>query len=180
MPPDDVRTSKFLSLILRHKPERVGLALDAEGWVEIDVLLAALTNHGRPLARAVLKRVVAENDKKRFAISADGARIRAVQGHSRSVDLGLAPVQPPPALYHGTVARFVDAIRREGLKPRGRQYVHLSQDWATARAVGARRGAAVVLTVRAGAMGEEGHSFFRAGNGVWLCAAVPARYIEFP
>jgi putative RNA 2'-phosphotransferase len=180
MSPHHVRISKRLSLVLRHRPESVGIVLDAGGWAHIDALLAGLARRGTAVDRATLDAVVAGNDKQRFAISADGRRIRAVQGHSRPVDLGLAAVAPPPTLYHGTVARFLDAIRREGLKPRGRQYVHLSRDTTTATVVGARRGSAVVLTIRAGTMVGDGHAFFRAENGVWLCRAVPARYIEFP
>jgi putative RNA 2'-phosphotransferase len=180
MSPDDMRRSKILSLILRHKPETVGLTLEAEGWVAIDALLAALARRGKPMTRSVLERVVAGNDKQRFAISADGLRIRAVQGHSRAVELGLVPVAPPAALFHGTVERFLAPIRAEGLRAGKRQYVHLSFDRATAGRVGARRGSPVILVVDAARLAGDGHSFFRAENGVWLCAAVPPRYITFP
>ncbi|MCW5774667.1 MAG: RNA 2'-phosphotransferase [Rhodospirillaceae bacterium] len=176
----DVRTSKFLSMVLRHKPEKIGLKLDPAGWISIDALLPALAAHGMRVTRADLERVVAANEKRRFALSDDGHRIRAVQGHSRPVDLGLAPQTPPDTLFHGTVARFLAPIRQEGLKPAGRQFVHLSAERATALAVGARRGAPVVLVVDAAAMARDGIAFFRAENGVWLTATVAPAFIAFP
>ena len=139
-----VKVSKYLSKHLRHQPERIGLALDEAGWVEIDTLIAAATAHGFRFTRDELDHVVAANDKKRFAI--DGTRIRASQGHSVEVDLGLPPATPPPYLYHGTVDRFLDAIRAEGLRPMNRHAVHLSADRETATRVGARRGRPVVLS----------------------------------
>ncbi|MHB9760006.1 RNA 2'-phosphotransferase [Streptomyces sp. BYX5S] len=173
-----VRVSKYLSKHLRHQPERIGLTLDEAGWVEIDALLDAARAHGFPIGRAELERVVAENDKRRFAV--DGSRIRASQGHSVAIDLGLPEAEPPAYLYHGTVARFLDAIRREGLKPMNRHDVHLSADRETATRVGARRGRPVVLPVDAGAMHRAGHTFRISANGVWLTAAVPPRYLRFP
>ncbi|GAB2733743.1 RNA 2'-phosphotransferase [Streptomyces bullii] len=174
-----VKVSKYLSKHLRHQPERIGLTLDESGWVEIDVLMAAAVAHGFPFTREELNRVVATNDKRRFAV--EGSRIRASQGHSIEVDLGLPPAPPPPPyLYHGTVARFLDAIRTEGLRPMNRHDVHLSADRETATRVGARRGRAVVLTVDASAMHRDGHVFHVSANGVWLTRAVPARYLRFP
>ncbi|MGY0492905.1 RNA 2'-phosphotransferase [Streptomyces sp. WG-D5] len=173
-----VRVSKYLSKHLRHQPERIGLTLDEAGWVEIDALLDAARAHGFPIGRAELERVVAENDKRRFAV--DGSRIRASQGHSVEIDLGLPEAEPPAYLYHGTVARFLDAIRHEGLKPMNRHDVHLSADRETATRVGARRGRPVVLPVDAGAMHRAGHTFRISANGVWLTAAVPPRYLRFP
>ncbi len=171
------RASRFLSLVLRHEPQKIGLQLDAQGWAEIDDLLQRLGLHGLPLDRASLDRLVQENDKRRFAISDDGLRIRASQGHSIAVDLGLAPLVPPPWLYHGTVPRFLQAIATEGLRPGQRQHVHLSLDRDTALQVGARRGTPVVLSIDAGRMHADGHVFHQSANGVWLTAHVPPKYI---
>lgn len=180
MDPSLVSTSKFLSLVLRHDPARIGLELDPSGWVEVDVLLAAAQRAGVHIDRALLERVVAENDKRRFALSADGTRIRASQGHSVEVDLGLEPLRPPDVLFHGTASRFLDSIRRQGLIPGSRTHVHLSADEATARNVGQRHGSPLVLTVDAAAMYDAGHLFYRSDNGVWLTGAVPALHLRFP
>ncbi|MFI1505138.1 RNA 2'-phosphotransferase [Streptomyces sp. NPDC020597] len=173
-----VKVSKYLSKHLRHQPERIGLTLDEAGWVEIDELIAACAAHGFRVTRDELDHVVAANDKKRFAI--DGTRIRASQGHSVEVDLGLDPAVPPPYLYHGTVARSLDAIRAEGLRPMNRHDVHLSADRGTATRVGARRGRPVVLSVDAGAMHRDGLVFHLSANGVWLTKSVPPQYLRFP
>ncbi|MEU0003956.1 RNA 2'-phosphotransferase [Streptomyces sp. NPDC006314] len=173
-----VRVSKYLSRHLRHQPERIGLTPDQGGWVEIDTLIAAASAHGFRFTREELDHVVAANDKQRFVI--EGTRIRASQGHSIEVDLGLPPATPPPYLYHGTVARNLDVIRAEGLKPMNRHAVHLSADRETATRVGARRGRPVVLTVDAGAMHRDGHVFHISANGVWLTQAVPPCYLRFP
>ncbi|MET9685260.1 RNA 2'-phosphotransferase [Streptomyces coeruleorubidus] len=173
-----VKVSKYLSKHLRHQPEGIGLALDEAGWVEIDTLIAAAAAHGFPFTRAELDHVVATNDKRRFAV--EGGRIRASQGHSVEVDLGLPTATPPAYLYHGTVARNLDAIRAEGLRPMNRHAVHLSPDRETATRVGARRGRPVVLTVDAAAMHRDGHVFHVSANGVWLTHAVPARYLRLP
>ncbi|GAA3227255.1 RNA 2'-phosphotransferase [Streptomyces sp. XM83C] len=173
-----VKVSKYLAKHLRHQPERIGITLDEGGWVEIDTLIAAAAAHGFRFTREELDHVVAANDKKRFAI--DGDRIRASQGHSVDVDLGLPPATPPPYLYHGTVARNLAAIRSEGLRPMNRHAVHLSADRETATRVGARRGQPVVLSVDAGSMHRDGHVFHVSTNGVWLTEAVPPRYLRFP
>ncbi|MET7679481.1 RNA 2'-phosphotransferase [Streptomyces sp. NPDC005423] len=173
-----VKVSKYLSKHLRHQPERIGLTPDAAGWVEIDTLIAACAAHGFRFTRDELDEVVAANDKQRFAI--EGTRIRASQGHSIDVDLGLPPAVPPAYLYHGTAARSLDAIRAEGLRPMNRHAVHLSPDRETATRVGARRGRPVVLSVDAGAMHRDGHVFQVSANGVWLIAVVPPRYLRFP
>lgn len=173
-----VKVSKYLSKHLRHQPERIGLTLDEAGWVEIEALIAAAATHGFPFTRDELDHVVAANDKKRFAV--EGTRIRASQGHSIDVDLALPAATPPPYLYHGTVARFLEAIRAEGLRPMNRHDVHLSADRETATRVGARRGRPVVLTVDATAMHRDGHVFHVSANGVWLTKAVPPRYLRFP
>lgn len=175
---DRVAKSRFLSYVLRHRPDEIGLVLDREGWVAIDELLAALAAHGRALDRADLETIVRESDKQRFAIRGD--RIRASQGHSVRVDLALPPSEPPAILYHGTVRGVLEAIRREGLIRGSRTHVHLSADVETAAKVGARRGKPVILKVDAAAMHREGHRFFRSDNGVWLIEAVPPRFIKFP
>ena len=173
-----VKVSKYLSKHLRHQPERIGLALDEAGWVEIEVLIAAAAAHGFRFTREELDHVVTVNDKRRFAV--EGTRIRASQGHSVEIDLGLAPATPPPYLYHGTVVRNLDAIRTEGLRPMNRHDVHLSPDRETATRVGARRGRPVVLSVDTVAMHRDGHVFQVSANGVWLTKAVPAQYLRFP
>lgn len=166
-----------MSLALRHRPGRFGLTLDRAGWVPVTDLLAALR-----LSRADLDAVVTGNDKQRFAVArgADGVdRIRASQGHSVPVDLGLAPADPPELLFHGTSDSALPAIRAEGLRRGRRHHVHLSPDVATARRVGARRaGTVVVLTVEAAAMAEHGFVFYRSDNGVWLTDTVPPAYLR--
>jgi putative RNA 2'-phosphotransferase len=176
MTDDLVRASHFLSYVLRHHPDAVGIELDEGGWIDIETLLAALARHGRPTSRATLDRIVAGTDKRRLEV--DGHRIRAAQGHSVPVELGLPPVQPPAVLYHGTVARFLAGIRADGLKPQQRSHVHLSADPPTARAVGSRRGNPVILTIDAGGMHRAGHEFYRAANGVWLTGTVPPQWIS--
>lgn len=171
--------SKFLSLVLRHQPETIGVALDPEGWIEIIELLTAAAAHGTQISRTLLDEIVANSDKQRFAISADGQRIRANQGHSVEVDLKLSPVEPPEELFHGTVDKFLDSIRRSGLVKGARQHVHLSADRATAEKVGERRGQPVILGIAAGKMQRAGHTFYRSENGVWLTEAVPAEYLTF-
>lgn len=170
--------SKFLSFVLRHEPKAVGITLDAGGWVDVDVLLRACSEHGRRLSRAELGEVVATSPKQRFALSDDGLRIRANQGHSTAVDLGYEPAKPPDVLFHGTIARVLPAIRDKGLQPMERHHVHLSPDEATARAVGGRRGKPVILRIDARAMRDGGHVFFVTPNGVWLTDAVPSSFIS--
>nr|WP_198151548.1 RNA 2'-phosphotransferase [Kibdelosporangium sp. MJ126-NF4] len=171
-----VRVSKFLSRHLRHRPGDIGLVLDEGGWVDVDNVLAACARHGVVLTREELELVVESNDKRRFTMV--GNRIRANQGHSVTVDLGLAAQQPPDQLYHGTVAAKLDRIRAEGLKPMARNDVHLSSDVETAERVGARRGKPIILTVQAKAMHDEGHEFRLTVNGVWLVAEVPPRFLQ--
>jgi putative RNA 2'-phosphotransferase len=173
-----VRAGKRLSYVLRHRPDSVGLVLDDAGWVDVDALLAALAAHGLPLTRDELDRVVAGNDKQRFALDAAGTRIRASQGHSVPVALGYSAEPPPPVLFHGTPVRSLAAILTEGLRPGRRHAVHLSPDEATARTVGERRGRAAVLRVDAAGMARDGAVFTRSANGVWLVDAVPPRYLR--
>ncbi|GAB2623503.1 RNA 2'-phosphotransferase [Streptomyces capparidis] len=168
-----VRHSRFLARVLRHDPASVGITLDEGGWADVEQLLAACAAAGRRIGRDELAHIVAVNDKKRFAFSADGRRIRASQGHSVPVDLGLAAAEPPPVLYHGTAERNLAAILREGLRPMGRQDVHLSADVATATRVGARHGRPVVLVVDAAGLAAAGHVFRVSANGVWLTDRVP-------
>ena len=180
MTQDLIRISKFLSLVLRHKPEAIGIALDDNGWVEVAVLIAAAARHGRALTQAVVEQVVAGNDKQRFAFSADGLRIRASQGHSVRVDLELQPSVPPEVLYHGTATRFVGSIKAQGLRPGSRQQVHLSASPTTAAAVGQRHGKPVVLTVSARRLHDAGQRFYLSENGVWLTDHVAPEHLTFP
>jgi putative RNA 2'-phosphotransferase len=175
-----VEISKFLSFVLRHKPQAIGITLDAEGWVAVDDLLAAAARNGKPITRQQVEDVVATNDKKRFSFSADGRLIRANQGHSVEVDLGLVPIEPPELLYHGTVERFLDSIRAQGLLRGNRHHVHLSADRETAARVGQRRSRPVVLVIEAGRMHCDGRPFYRSENGVWLTETVPPGYLRFP
>ena len=174
---ETTRLSKFRSLHLRHQPAAIGLTLEEGGWVNVADLLAACAAHGTPIALAELTELVEGSDKQRFAFDADGARIRAQQGHSVDVDLQLLPAVPPPVLYHGTAPAALPAIRREGLLKMERHHVHLSPDEETARRVGARRGPPIILTVDAAAMHAAGAVFYESGNGVWLVDAVPPQYL---
>ena len=174
------KVSKLLSLVLRHEPQRIGLVLDAQGWADIDDLIERAGAHGTVLTREEIVEVVATSDKQRFALDASGRRIRASQGHSIDIDLGLEPQQPPPVLFHGTADTSLAAIRAEGLTRARRQHVHLSRDAVTAAAVGQRHGRPVVLRVAAGRMWSAGFAFYLSANGVWLTDAVPAEFIEFP
>ena len=173
-----VKVSRYLSKHLRHRPERLGLRLGSGGWVGVDELLEACARHRFPIGREELQEVVERNDKRRFAFDPSGSRIRAQQGHSVPVDLGLEPLPPPPVLYHGTAKSVLPAILREGLSRMGRHHVHLSPDPETARKVGARRGRPAVLEVDSGRMAREGRKFYRSGNGVWLVDAVPPLYLR--
>jgi len=170
--------SKYLSLVLRHDPAAAGVTLDAEGWVGVDELLAGAARHGFSFTRAELEEVVQTNEKQRFAFSVDSQRIRASQGHSVSVELGLTPETPPEVLYHGTVDRFLSSIMDQGLDKRSRQYVHLSPDVETATRVGSRRGQPVILKIAAANMHSDGFCFFCSANGVWLTERVPPQYIS--
>ncbi|WP_138469229.1 RNA 2'-phosphotransferase [Poseidonocella sp. HB161398] len=173
------RESKVLSRILRHEPGLAGLELGPGGWVRIDALLSGMRRAGHRLSRAELERIVAGNDKRRFTISEDGRRIRAAQGHSVAVDLGLPPMVPPETLFHGTARASLDAIWAEGILPGRRRHVHLSPDIETARRVGQRHGRPVVLRVAAARMQAEGHVFWQADNGVWLTGPVAPAYLGY-
>jgi putative RNA 2'-phosphotransferase len=172
--------SKFLSLVLRHEPQRAGVTLDAAGWVAVDELLEGCRRAGSPLTREELDEMVRTSDKQRFALSEDGLRIRANQGHSVEVDLGNEPATPPEELYHGTAANYLAPIRRDGLHKRERHHVHLSETLETATAVGRRHGKVVVLHVRAGDMHRRGLAFFKTPNGVWLTDHVGPEFLVVP
>jgi putative RNA 2'-phosphotransferase len=174
-----VRVSKLLSLGLRHEPSALAVELDSAGWTSVESVLAGLGARGEPVTPDELAEVVATSDKKRFALSDDGVRIRASQGHSVDVDLGLPPREPPETLFHGTSTRVESAIRREGLVAGSRTHVHLSADVRTAEIVAKRReGPHVILRVRAAAMYATGLAFFVSENGVWLTERVPPDFIE--
>ncbi|MEM8715566.1 MAG: RNA 2'-phosphotransferase [Cyanobacteria bacterium P01_A01_bin.3] len=173
-----VSTSKLLSLVLRHCPEAIGLTLDEQGWANVDDLLEKARERNQPITRELLLEVVQQNDKQRFALSKDGTRIRANQGHSVSVNLGLEPREPPAVLYHGTATRFLESIFAQGLRPQNRHHVHLSSDRSTALRVGQRHGQPVILDVDAAAMRRDGQLFYCSENGVWLCDRVPPRFLS--
>ena len=172
-----IRISKRLSLVLRHRPDKIGLTLDQSGWVRIADLLEAFRKSGMRLTREDLQYVVDHCDKQRFTISEDGQRIRASQGHSIDVELGYEPVAPPAVLFHGTAEKNLGAILEKGIVKRRRHHVHLSQDFATAVRVGQRHGKPVVLQINASEMRIDGFLFFCSENGVWLVEHVPPRYI---
>ncbi len=157
------------------------MQLDPDGWLNVGELIENANRHGTAITLDLLHDVVARNDKQRFALSDDGLRIRANQGHSvREVQLDLAPVVPPAQLFHGTVAAFLNSIRQQGLLKRSRNHVHLSSDRETASKVGARRGKPIVLTIDSAGMHEAGHAFFLSANGVWLTDWTPVEFITFP
>ncbi|MET8848813.1 RNA 2'-phosphotransferase [Amycolatopsis sp. NPDC004625] len=170
-----IRISKRMAKHLRHDPAAAGLTLSPDGWALVDALLRALS-----ITREDLDEVVERNNKRRFAFDETGTRIRASQGHSVAVDLGLPDAIPPEILYHGTVSHFLDAIFHEGLRPMNRHAVHLSATIDTAHAVGARRGKPVILRVDAAAMTAAAHTFQVSANGVWLTPAVPPQYLSRP
>ncbi|ACZ78784.1 RNA 2'-phosphotransferase [Dickeya parazeae] len=171
--------SKFLSYILRHQPEAIGLSLDTEGWAVISDLILCAVKEGYILENSLIHSIVDNSDKRRFTISDDGLRIRAVQGHStQQVNISYKEKTPPEILYHGTATRFISAIREQGLIPVSRQYVHLSPDEETAIQVGQRHGKPIVLTIKALNMYEQGFKFYQADNGVWLTDTVPYQFIQ--
>jgi putative RNA 2'-phosphotransferase len=175
----DKSLSKFLSLILRHKPQTIGLTLDEGGWAHVEELILKTNQHHVPLTLENLKRIVAHNDKKRFLFSNDQQLIRANQGHSIEVDLQLKKVEPPQILYHGTAIQHLESIKVEGLQKRARHHVHLSADLQTAKTVGARYGKPVVLRILSKDMHDRGFHFFQSENGVWLTECVPPEFLEF-
>lgn len=177
MPDRLVQTSKFLSYVLRHNPGVLGLELEPGGWVDVSTLLERAQADGRSIDRSLLERVVERGNKSRFALTANGKKIRAEYGHSTDVDLNLEPVAPPRHLYHGTAEHTLESIRAEGLRPQSRQYVHLSRTRDQAGRVGRRHGAPVILAVRAEKMHEAGHALYRTTDAVWLTQTVPPKYL---
>lgn len=169
--------SKFLSLVLRHQPDKINLTLDLYGWAEVDDLLNKMPFQ---ITFIQLKQLVDNNDKQRFTFNSTCTKIRANQGHSiKQIDLNLEPKLPPEILYHGTVHKFIGPIQKEGLKKMHRQHVHLSRDIETAIKVGSRKGDPIVLPIKALEMFKDGLSFYKSKNGVWLTDHVPAKYIIF-
>ncbi len=166
--------SKFLSLILRHQPQKVGIELDEHGWADVEELCRRV----RGLDRATLEQIVAQDEKQRYSFSADGKLIRANQGHSIPVDVEPAELEPPEILYHGTGEKFAASIRAQGLIRKSRLYVHLSGDTETARKVGQRHGKPLIFLVESGKMFADGFKFYRSVNGVWLTEHVPAKYLK--
>ncbi len=175
---DQVKQSKFLSLVLRHRPETIGLSLGKGGWVPVSELLSALECHGRGMEAEDLFEIVRLSDKKRFTLSADRNLIRAAQGHSVEVELDLPEAEPPESLFHGTAEKNLASIFKSGLLPGRRQQVHLSSDRETARHVGRRHGTPRILAVQSGRMWGQGIKFFQADNGVWLVETVPAEFLS--
>lgn len=170
--------SKFMSLVLRHEPGRIGLTLTEGGWVLVSELLANCERAGKRISPALLREVVDSNEKQRFSFSEDGLRIRANQGHSVQVDLGLTPQVPPARLYHGTASRFLQSIVAQGLLRGSRHHVHLTEMQDVAVSVGTRHGLPVVLVIDALRMQQDGHVFYRSDNGVWLTERVSVQYLS--
>lgn len=171
------KVSKFISLVLRHKPEEANIKLDKYGWADTEALVNGVAAKYPGFTFADLEEIVRTDEKQRYSFSDDRTEIRANQGHSIPVDLGLVPVEPPEYLYHGTGFKYFGLIERDGLIPKSRQYVHLSGDTETAWNVGKRHGDPVVLRIMSGEMYRQGFIFYRAENGVWLTDKVPTDYI---
>ncbi len=169
----DTKISKYLSYLLRHKPDAIGLNMDKNGWVLVDELIK---KSEMPLSKELIVKIVKNSDKQRFELR--NGKIRANQGHSIDVDVELVIKKPPKILYHGTATRFLENILKEGLLPQSRQFVHLSKDKQTAIKVGQRHGKATVLEIRAFDMFENGYEFYLSKNGVWLTKFVPIEYIR--
>lgn len=172
----DTKTSKFLSLILRHKPEAIGITLDEHGWARVDEVIAGIAKT-RPMSMDILAEIVATDSKRRYAFNEDKTLIRANQGHSVHVDVELEEKEPPEVLYHGAGEKSVASIETQGLLPMSRLYVHLSTDVATAK-VGQRHGKPVVFRVDAQKMAAQGHRFYVSRNGVWLTKLVPEEFLQ--
>jgi putative RNA 2'-phosphotransferase len=169
--------SKLMSLVLRHKPEEIGLQLDEQGWANVDELISGINSKGIVVNLSIINEVVETNDKKRFAFNEDKTLIRASQGHSIEVDLALEETEPPAILYHGTAVKYVDSILQSGLRKQNRQHLHLSATVETARAVGSRHGSPVILVIDAKQMYGDGFKFYLSANKVWLTETVPVQYI---
>jgi len=173
-----VRTSKFLSYVLRHNPGVLELSLDPGGWADVDTLLEQARAKGRTIDRTLLERVIAHGEKTRFTLSEEGTKIRANYGHSIDVDLHLTPTPPPPRLYHGTAEHALPSIREDGLRPQSRQHVHLSSTPEEAMRVGQRYGSALMLIIAAQALHDAGHTLYQSTDVVWLTDRVPSSFIR--
>ena len=174
------RLSKFISMILRHKPQVIGITLDEHGWADVDELIKGINETGEEVefSKATLETIVKTDKKQRYSVSQDKTLIRANQGHSIPVDVELEKKEPPKILYHGTGVKSVKAIQEQGLLPMERLYVHLSTDVETAPNVGKRHGTPVIFKVNTEQMQKDGYDFFQSVNGVWLTKEVPAKYLE--
>ncbi len=175
---DLVKLGKYLSLILRHKPEVIDIKLDEHGWADVDELLAGMNRQGRFINRELLDEIVKTNNKKRYQYNDDLTKIRANQGHSINVDVNLQEKIPPNTLYHGTALRYLDEIKLFGIKKMNRLYVHLSKDKETAINVGKRHGKAIILEIDTKKMLNDGHKFYYSNNGVWLCDDIDFKYVR--
>ena len=171
------KTSRFISLILRHRPDTIGISLDEHGWASVEELLAGISKT-QYIDMAMLEKIVETDSKQRYSFNEDKTLIRANQGHSINVDVELPKKQPPVILYHGTGEKYVASIDEQGLIPKSRLYVHLSGDEATATIVGSRHGRPVVYEVLASQMYHDGYEFFQSVNGVWLTKSVPVQYLK--
>ena len=174
---EKITISKFMSRILRHQPDSIGITLDENGWADVNALIQGMKKSNRKVTLEDLKEVVATNNKQRFKFNDDYTKIRANQGHSVKVDVEMKETVTPDILYHGTATRFLESIKNDGLLPQNRLHVHLSGDRETAINVGQRHGKPVVLTINAAKMHEAGFIFYLSENGVWLTSAVPVSYI---
>ena len=172
------KMGRFISFILRHHPETIGIELDEHGWANVEELLFGINNNGRIIDMELLEEIVRTDQKQRYSFNEDKTLIRANQGHSIPVNVELEEMQPPQVLYHGTASRFLDSIMQDGLKPMSRLYVHLSSSIETAKVVGARHGAPVILKINTSQMQEDGMKFYLSKNGVWLTNNIPTKYIE--
>ncbi len=170
-------TSKYMSLILRHKPETIGISLDEHGWANVDKLIAGISKT-HEINMDILEEIVSSDEKQRYSFNDDKTKIRANQGHSIQVDVELEEKEPPMILWHGTGEKFVASIDEQGLIPKSRLYVHLSQDEETAFKVGTRHGKPVLYMVKAADMFKDGYKFYLSKNGVWLTKEVPVKYLE--
>lgn len=175
---DLVKLGKYLSLILRHKPEVIGIELDKHGWANVDELIEGINKTGRFINEEILDEIVKTNNKRRYQYNDDHTKIRANQGHSINVNVDLQERIPPNPLYHGTALNYLDKIKQSGIKKMKRLHVHLSKDIETAKIVGKRHGQAVVLVIDTKAMVEDGFIFYYSNNGVWLCNDIDYKYIK--
>ena len=170
--------SRYISLILRHKPEVIGISLDEHGWANVDELIDGMNSSGNHIDMKILEEIVRTDNKQRYSFNEDKTLIRANQGHSINVDVELEEKEPPEILYHGTAKKYVESINEQGLIPKSRLYVHLSDDINTAIDVGKRHGEVVLYVVKSRDMHKDGHTFYVSKNGVWLTKKIPKQYLR--